>query len=161
MLNIKIVFILVLIVFSKKSFSQEYRTYTTGSIPYHIIEFKNDTLNINIPKGNIFSCNLSAKFLARREKDTVFIFDKIASPNNQKEGVRVILGDLFTNQFINKKIVIKSNNELIINDRPYFKKEFVFDLIGDNKIYYIYGKLFKVPNNSDTTTGQNHTFHFP
>lgn len=146
MLNIKIVFILFLIGFSKKSFSQEFRTYITDFIPYHTLILKNDTLFINIPKKNITSFGSSIKFLTKKKEGTIYILDKLIY-KNKKGGI--ILPNLFANQFINKKINKKSDNELIINNKPYFKKDFVFELIGDNKIYYINGKLFKIHNNSN------------
>ncbi|MBL4746579.1 MAG: hypothetical protein JKY08_09465 [Flavobacteriaceae bacterium] len=153
MSNIKFIITVLLIGFINISYSQIpennqiYQTYTTDSIPYHLLIIKNNKLIIEIPRKNDITFGSRTLFNIRTEKDTIFIINKLIS-DTKKEGI-VILNS-FTKHFVNTKIYKKSNNKLFFlnQNRPYFKKKLVGNLIGDNTIYYINGRLFKVPINS-------------
>jgi len=158
MLNIKCLLIIVLLGFVSMSYSQQqennqvYKTYRTDSIPYHLLIIDKDKLIIEIPRNDAVTFRTSAVFITRTEKDTITIFNKLADHIKQ-EGI-VIKNhsiDHFINQFIKAEIYKKSNNELLFikKNRPYFKKELVDSVIGDNTIYYINDKLFKIPINSN------------
>ena len=144
MLSIKFfVAILFLSVF-KCSLSQDYRTYVTDSIPLHTVTLKKDSLFVNIIKKNIITPSQTAVFHTKTINDTIYIVNRHL-PKISQNGV--IISNAFFDQFLRKKIYNYSKNQLIINNRPYYKKTFVSELIGPNKIYYVNGKLFKIGNN--------------
>jgi len=151
MLNIKIIITILLIGFINISFSQTsensqiYQTYSTEAIPYHLLIIKNKKLIIEIPRKNDITFGSRTLFNKRTEKDTIFIINELIK-DTKKGGI--IISNSFTKQFINSKIFEKSNNELLFinKNRPYFKKRLIDSLIGDNTIYYINKKLYKVSN---------------
>lgn len=156
MLSIKILKVCVFIGFIAISYSQEqsnskiYQSYITDSIPKHLLIIDDKKVIIKIFGKGLFP-STSNEFITRTQNDTIFLLNELVK-NKKTEGL--IMSNYFTNQFTkqfrNGKIYKKSNKELIFLNKnaPYFKKELVDSIIGNNTIYYINGKLFKSSLNS-------------
>jgi hypothetical protein len=148
MSNIKLIITIILVGFTNMSYSQKYenneayQSYKTNTIPYHLLIFEKNKLIIEIPRKDAITFGTRTVFSTQTKKDTIFILNELTNVAKQKG---IVVTNHFTNQFINSKIYKKSNNELLFIDknRPYFKKELIDSLIGNNTIYYINEKLYK------------------
>ena len=152
MLSIKIFKVFILVGFIGVSCFQEhsntkiYQSYITDSIPKHQLIIDKNKIIVKIFGKGLFPTT-NAKFITKNKIDTIHILERIVDIN--KNG-GIVLPDNITSNFINRfedtKIYKKSNEKFIFlsDNRPYFKKELIDSLIGNNTIYYINKKLYKV-----------------